>query len=755
MTRSAVTFLDRHQPSLDPGDYTIKVEQSVGLAELGAAETFSAERRFSVLGPRFTLDPQEIQEMFPPPGSLGDHSHALPHIILKRSTLPWERPAGKHDKTLPWLALLLFDEKELPRVRQGIETVKVLRSNSLFSDLPRERGDHDDDQVTVIDVPGDLLKQLMPTETDLRYLAHVRQTGQAEVAPKTEIARANQVAVVIGNRLPMLGRTSVVHLVSLENRFSIGASAYQDADTVRLVSLKSWRFSCISTKHTLRSLLTQLNHQLLFSFSTATVTDPLVAELKARAIPSPIREAFSQSGRPLSNSTNSITEWSEWRISDGSTRHYLISNEGNVFNQGGRKALRAPLTGKDLLKAFKEDRSKLNIKAKGEEAIAQDASHWWIDDGNNRYFIHLTGSTAKNATVHVHHVDPLNSSTLRLPRLPAGRDPGGAIETYFKRGCVPLPHSTQKGDQVVSWYHGPLAPGENRTETNVELPLRSAETLLLKGKDDGMRDVSYAAAWELGRLLTLQKAQVAADLFNWKRVHAHDEHLQITEDRLVHLPYERARSDLSMPESVVQWFGDLARLHGVPFSYLVPDERMLPLESIRFFWLDWRWIECLLDGAFSIGRVTGLDHLRDQRHAAGHASTLVKNQHTVVTGCVLRSDVVSGWPGLLVRGYDSDKPLESLRNVERLSKNVLICLFSGKVTRVDIEQESETLHFGFNRSGDLQRPKTIFRNQGDKQVVDVTAQAAYLAGKPESSSAQFALNMIEPSEGVSLRARGM
>ena len=51
--------------------------------------------------------------MFPPPGSLGEHSNVLPHIILKRSTLPWERQADPGDKNVPWLALLLFEEEEI------------------------------------------------------------------------------------------------------------------------------------------------------------------------------------------------------------------------------------------------------------------------------------------------------------------------------------------------------------------------------------------------------------------------------------------------------------------------------------------------------------------------------------------------------------------------------------------------------------------------------------------------------------------
>jgi hypothetical protein len=62
-----------------------------------------------------------------------------------------------------------------------------------------------------------------------------------------------------------------------------------------------------------------------------------------------------------------------------------------------------------------------------------------------------------------------------------------------------------------------------------------------------------------------------------------------------------------LPDAVSAWFESLRKLEGVPFDYLVPDERMLPLESIRFFRVDNKWVGCLLDGAFSIGRVAGSD----------------------------------------------------------------------------------------------------------------------------------------------------
>jgi hypothetical protein len=613
-----LSFIDWHKPGLEPGDYRITVEQSVKADGRISSESFSVTRQFSVLGPRFNLDPQEVQNMFPPPGSLGEHSNVLPHIILKRSTLPWERqadPGSDREKVTPWLALLLFEEQE-------IDAPRTLTLRDLFSSqqplLAREKGDHDDDQITVIDVPKSLLQQIIPTTEELTYLAHVRQNGKEETA------------VIIGNRLPKPGALSVVHLVSVEHRFTADQFNYQGAkptDLIRLVSLKSWRFACVSAEHSFRGLLTHLNHQLLPQFPDQA------------ALPSTLRLP--------------------------------------------------PLKGTD-------------------------------------------------GTVNT------------------------AAEAYFKRGCVPLPHSLLQGNQTVSWYHGPLTPGRNKSK-DIDLPIRSADELVRYNQDDGTFDVSYATAWELGRLLTLQKTGVAVDLFNWKRAHAHEEQLRTAERFLAHLPYEKPETDLELPETVTKWFADLARLHGVPFSYLVPDERLLPPESIRFFWVDWRWVECLLDGAFSVGRAMPIDHERDQKHAASTAKTLVQTPHESVTGLLLRSAVVAGWPGLLVDGYNHEtNETKSPLRMERLSKNVLLCLFSGEVTAVDIHQKPETLHFGFN-SPDYSNLDYSKENKGkkvaivwrdrDKRVVDTSKLAISLGGltstpKDPYHSAKFAIDMIEGVECV-------
>ena len=74
--------------------------------------------------------------------------------------------------------------------------------------------------------------------------------------------------------------------------------------------------------------------------------------------------------------------------------------------------------------------------------------------------------------------------------------------------------------------------------------------------------------------------------------------------KLVHLPVDalsppKGEPNPKLPQVVTDWFESLRKLEPVPFRYLVPDERMLPVESIRFFEIDSHWIDCLVDGAFS------------------------------------------------------------------------------------------------------------------------------------------------------------
>src|SRR5690348_2015554 len=62
-----------------------------------------------------------------------------------------------------------------------------------------------------------------------------------------------------------------------------------------------------------------------------------------------------------------------------------------------------------------------------------------------------------------------------------------------------------------------------------------------------------------------------------------------------------------VPFELRQWLARLRLLEGVPFAYLVADSALLPPESIRFFYLDRRWTDAVVQGALSVGTVTSAD----------------------------------------------------------------------------------------------------------------------------------------------------
>jgi len=167
---------------------------------------------------------------------------------------------------------------------------------------------------------------------------------------------------------------------------------------------------------------------------------------------------------------------------------------------------------------------------------------------------------------------------------------------------------------------------------------------------------------------------------------------------------------LSIPEDIATWLGRAMLLYGVPFNYLVPDETMLPIESIRFFSLDPGWLKCLLEGACSVGRQGTLDEVLDEHlrnnflDLAGTRATEVRagqkgRLNWPLTGFLLRSSIVEGWQGLEMKaaGIDANgtlvDPLEPLR-LDRLGPDVMLCIFNGKVTEIEIKQPPEGLHFG-------------------------------------------------------------
>ena len=262
--------------------------------------------------------------------------------------------------------------------------------------------------------------------------------------------------------------------------------------------------------------------------------------------------------------------------------------------------------------------------------------------------------------------------------------------------------------------------------------------------------------------------------------------------------------DTSAPESITRWLTGLTSLGGVPLDYIVPDERMLPSESLRFFRVDPNWIYSLIEGAYSVARVTTSDLAHDHVLARKVYDAAAPNLYSHVapdrnsglqdgsspfhySGFLLRSALVSGWPGLRVKAYGEQgqelppAPGET-ESGRRITPDILLYLVEGIIHRVTFQEPSEGIHFGLDKTpegtiapkkslrkavngpdlgkdaGEVPVPPTAFRPplQGrDYQVLKMDYLAREMTKALGSNAdrftpAEFALEMIEGVEGVTV-----
>jgi hypothetical protein len=758
-------FLEKDQPLFDGGNYEIKVEHSLSAAPgMVGTSTYS----FTVAAPRFALNPQDVVAVFPPPGSLGDHSNVLPHIQFQRSTLPWELAPGDGDG--PWLALLVFydGETDPPQSCTVGDLQKTISGDNHLWWTGLTVDTNTGDPVSIIEVDAALLKAIFPAPATRKLLAHVRNNTNTPNTPS-----GKERAVIIANRLPMDKGNTTVHLVSLEGQ-DVNTTVSTKAatgDRVRLISLYSWRFTCTSPELSFSGLLQGLNRSFLFELNLASSD---VLALDNNSIPQVFANELTKLNIDSAGAQiSTVEEERRWLIR--ADIHQLdlrlepspVKQDPNSFvlMQGQKRWVGLSLTTDDiqsLNKSTLTDNLKkiiqhtARITATSVSPVKNNC-HWIIWCGRNRLDLSLM---PPGGHLKVMEKQP---GVLRLPR-----SKNADAEYYFKRGSRGLPHRTRYGNRTVSWYHGPLIPIV-RTPTappsQIDFPIQSDEVGLQYDDAIDMWDVSYAAAWDLGRLLTLQNGPIAAAIYDWKRQHAQAKKLQDAEQLLMHLPLGRVAAPDDPPPNVIAWFKDLAHLRGVPFRYLVPDERMLPPESLRFFQIDPQWVACLLDGAFSVGRVLVGDGTSSKPF-----HPVSWNIESLQGGFLLRSAIVSGWPDLLTDSVAWDmKPATKARE-EKLSTNVLLCLFKELIWSVDFHLKPEALHFGLevsngmvqrtlrNKNGDLDT-STISASflLGNKRVVGVVDWQALKTqlelklpglGFSQVSSAIFAFQMIEEVKRV-------
>jgi hypothetical protein len=116
-----------------------------------------------------------------------------------------------------------------------------------------------------------------------------------------------------------------------------------------------------------------------------------------------------------------------------------------------------------------------------------------------------------------------------------------AVQNIINMGYSGFAHLLRNGDNTVSWYRGPFLP--YGTQPFIQLPFGDADQLMRYDPGSGMFDTSYAAAWQLGRLLALNDRNFALAFFRWRARYTTDALTQLEQDTLN--KYLHTETDLS------------------------------------------------------------------------------------------------------------------------------------------------------------------------------------------------------------------
>jgi hypothetical protein len=392
--------------------------------------------------------------------------------------------------------------------------------------------------------------------------------------------------------------------------------------------------------------------------------------------------------------------------------------------------------------------------------------------------------------------NPLLPLRLHVPP-DAGTEAAKYVRAAFSRGYTALNHQTRLGEKTFSWYRGPLVPLSIEVQARYEFNA-VPDGLVRYDNEKGLMDLTYAGASQLGRLLGLQDQAFAQALSAWRtetqrqiKAQLEREELRRTlrsqppDERFLQSPdseflqsaleealtrkqaaTERSSSSFTdtlkakaksddplaeqwrsatmqeLPATVRDWLARRVLLYGVPFLYLVPDERMLPLPSMRFFRIDPLWIKRLLEGACSVGRnsteaelvdsIVGDDFFRmavegcakvrrrPPLNGAEAPQSVVDPARPTFPfeGFLLRSPLVRGWQGLEMeawywkKGEKQAVPAPPLR-IDRLAPDIMLCIFNGPLAKIEIRQPPEGMHFGADGFQKISLRNVTAKNPGD------------------------------------------
>lgn len=221
-------------------------------------------------------------------------------------------------------------------------------------------------------------------------------------------------------------------------------------------------------------------------------------------------------------------------------------------------------------------------------------------------------------------------------------------------------------------------------------------------------------------------------------------------------------------KSLQQWFSKLYLLHNVPFSYLIAQPKLLPQESIRFFYIDENWLNQLVYGALNIGIHSSRDVQINTMLLKSLQSTIFDKQK-FTAGFLIYSKLIEHWPGLIITAHDAGGNIIPPTSSEKLNSQMQFILLPSVPDKILISEPHEQFCFGITTdasknevielrqiAGDaLGSPSgknipIIYREPAINRILKLTGPSPSLSEKINITPAELAIHLVHSPQEVIL-----
>ena len=416
---------------------------------------------FDIEGPRFSLPATDVAGVFPPRNGHGGFDENIPQIVISRRTLPWERR--------------LTSDLSLIGTPKRDANTKQPNPFPLEDGQPQEYG------------PAPWMALLLFAEGE--YVLH-QNVALKSVVPSTVYTRlevadgitCDSIEVELGllesvlpslDELTLLAHARQVNVDDRELNAASGDGYYAIVMGNRLPSPGAKFRACLVSLEERTDLVQKDPPAVAQPFFSVVIENPIVNRLLDAPAPP----------QPVSPSTGSTSV----SLSSGTPQQTLINVEKNAQN-----LVLKTVADRNVVNAIGiVDRPSYHPFVRTVQLVLL---HSWLFECSD------TGTFRD----YVQRVNVSMMGTVEEQGHPPVAD----------TGHIPITVMDRAGVQENVWYRGPFVP---MPLTRDPLTYHSADQCRRVTPETGAEDVTYAAAFEAGRMMAAADPRLGQELMRWRR----------------------------------------------------------------------------------------------------------------------------------------------------------------------------------------------------------------------------------------------